>query len=198
MDNAKAFIDEGGIAEWQYLKFKHNEHQVEEARKMAEDIGFDKFVASQPYLSPAYHWKTGERYYLEPAAAGEFDRTRIDDHSERWEEHFATPGEFTENIKNNSSLQGFKETDLQGNPIITTSLTRNTYVKEKNCMHVDVDGNGNYSLFLTVSGKVLPCCYFELVGVAREKFDMKTLDIKTEFNTGNYRITCLRMCGSIE
>lgn len=41
--NAKAFIDNGGKAEWVYLAFKHNEHQIEQARAMAKDIGFKFF-----------------------------------------------------------------------------------------------------------------------------------------------------------
>jgi len=36
IDNAKAFIDAGGVAEWQYLKFKHNQHQVDEARQLGK------------------------------------------------------------------------------------------------------------------------------------------------------------------
>jgi MoaA/NifB/PqqE/SkfB family radical SAM enzyme len=43
MTNASAFISEGGNAEWHFLIFKHNEHQVEEAEKLAEDIGFSAF-----------------------------------------------------------------------------------------------------------------------------------------------------------
>lgn len=43
LENAKAFIDEGGKAEWVFLSFKHNEHQIEEAKSMASDLGFSKF-----------------------------------------------------------------------------------------------------------------------------------------------------------
>jgi MoaA/NifB/PqqE/SkfB family radical SAM enzyme len=43
MANVKAFIDEGGDAAWQFIVFKHNEHQVDEARQMALDLGFTLF-----------------------------------------------------------------------------------------------------------------------------------------------------------
>jgi MoaA/NifB/PqqE/SkfB family radical SAM enzyme len=41
--NAVAFIQEGGIAEWTFIKFKHNEHQVSECRERAKFLGFNKF-----------------------------------------------------------------------------------------------------------------------------------------------------------
>ena len=44
IDNASAFIQEGGTAEWCFIKFKHNEHQVEEAKKQADDLGFRLFT----------------------------------------------------------------------------------------------------------------------------------------------------------
>mgnify|MGYP001369249595 FL=1 len=43
MENAKSFIDAGGIAHWEYIVFEHNEHQVEEARRLSEQMGFQKF-----------------------------------------------------------------------------------------------------------------------------------------------------------
>lgn len=43
MQNAQAFIDAGGEAEWQYLIFDWNSHQVAEAKKMAIDMGFTVF-----------------------------------------------------------------------------------------------------------------------------------------------------------
>lgn len=44
IENAKAFIDAGGRAEWVFIKFKHNEHQVEEARNKAKELGFCLFT----------------------------------------------------------------------------------------------------------------------------------------------------------
>lgn len=41
--NAKAVIDVGVRSEWSMIKFTHNEHQFEEAERMAEEIGFWRF-----------------------------------------------------------------------------------------------------------------------------------------------------------
>jgi sulfatase maturation enzyme AslB (radical SAM superfamily) len=44
MKNAKAFIDAGGNARWDYLVFDHNAHQVEEAKALAKEMGFKSMV----------------------------------------------------------------------------------------------------------------------------------------------------------
>ena len=41
--NAKAFINAGGIAHWDFIVFEHNEHQVEEAKNIAIEMGFKNF-----------------------------------------------------------------------------------------------------------------------------------------------------------
>lgn len=41
--NAKYFIDAGGSARWDFIVFKHNEHQVEEARAISKELGFEIF-----------------------------------------------------------------------------------------------------------------------------------------------------------
>lgn len=43
MNNIKVFIDNGGIAKWDFLVYKHNEHQIEEAQQIAKDMGFKRF-----------------------------------------------------------------------------------------------------------------------------------------------------------
>lgn len=43
IENAQAFIDAGGRAEWEFIEFEHNYHQIEEANKIANDMGFSKF-----------------------------------------------------------------------------------------------------------------------------------------------------------
>ena len=44
INNARAFINAGGRADWAMLVFEHNEHQVEDCRKMSEELGFKKFT----------------------------------------------------------------------------------------------------------------------------------------------------------
>ena len=173
IDNARAFINAGGVAEWQYLKFEHNEHQVDEAKQLAEDLGFKKFFIMKPFITPkARHWKTGES--------------------------LGTEGSGTKALK-----QSYTYTDRQ---VLNTevnfqsTLTNNNYVKGNDCMHIDVDRNntGNYSLFLSVTGKILPCCHWVNDSTYKEKYDMNTLDINEEFGNNEYGFTCRRICGSIK
>lgn len=44
INNARAFIQAGGTAEWVFIRFKHNEHQVEQARQLSKELGFIKFT----------------------------------------------------------------------------------------------------------------------------------------------------------
>ncbi|MEG4015686.1 MULTISPECIES: tetratricopeptide repeat protein [unclassified Microcoleus] len=44
MQSVKAFIQAGGKAVWHYLIFEHNQHQVEAARDLAQELGFVEFV----------------------------------------------------------------------------------------------------------------------------------------------------------
>lgn len=43
INNAKLFISAGGNAVWKYIVFAHNEHQIEQAKKLSYSMGFVKF-----------------------------------------------------------------------------------------------------------------------------------------------------------
>ena len=43
MENAKAYLQAGGKARWDFLVFEHNQHQVEEAMILAKKMGFKEF-----------------------------------------------------------------------------------------------------------------------------------------------------------
>lgn len=55
IENAQAFIAAGGNANWTYIRFKHNEHQAEEAENRAKELGFKDFVL-----------KDSSRWLMEP------------------------------------------------------------------------------------------------------------------------------------
>jgi MoaA/NifB/PqqE/SkfB family radical SAM enzyme len=43
MESVTAFVGAGGRAEWDFIVFRHNEHQIEEARTLAAKLGFQRF-----------------------------------------------------------------------------------------------------------------------------------------------------------
>lgn len=43
--NMEAFIAGGGIAQWQFITFRHNEHQIGQAETMAREMGCKRFYA---------------------------------------------------------------------------------------------------------------------------------------------------------
>jgi len=43
MDNVRSFILSGGNAQWDYLIFDHNKHQIESAKQLANQMGFTWF-----------------------------------------------------------------------------------------------------------------------------------------------------------
>jgi MoaA/NifB/PqqE/SkfB family radical SAM enzyme len=45
ISNATTFIKSGGHAIWKFIVFRHNEHQVNQARDLADSLGFKSFTA---------------------------------------------------------------------------------------------------------------------------------------------------------
>jgi MoaA/NifB/PqqE/SkfB family radical SAM enzyme len=91
LENARAFISCGGKAEWAFIRFKHNEHQVDEAKEKAKELGFTAFTmkdSSRFLLEPKFPvWnKEGETiYHLEPSTYSELkfiDRNVIKQYKE--------------------------------------------------------------------------------------------------------------------
>ena len=70
--NVKVFIKAGGIARWKYIIFKHNEHQIDEARTLSKELGFKNFG---PVFSDRWkesNWVTGE--------LREMNKMKVDDY----------------------------------------------------------------------------------------------------------------------
>jgi len=68
IDNARAFIEGGGYAVWRMIIFKHNQHQVDDARAMSHLLGFKNFVSVHTQRRHAMNerWTyKGQDYILE-------------------------------------------------------------------------------------------------------------------------------------
>ena len=47
MSNVNAFISAGGYAKWDFLIFKHNKHQINEAEEFSKKLGFKEFQTKE-------------------------------------------------------------------------------------------------------------------------------------------------------
>ncbi len=47
MQSAESYISAGGDAVWDFIVFEHNEHQIEEAQKLSQKMGFSQFITKK-------------------------------------------------------------------------------------------------------------------------------------------------------
>lgn len=67
--NVKAFIAAGGVADWVFLAFAHNQHQIEQARALSEELGFRRFILKRSSRFPID--ESGRRRLVVRTARGE-------------------------------------------------------------------------------------------------------------------------------
>jgi MoaA/NifB/PqqE/SkfB family radical SAM enzyme len=89
IENATAFINAGGTADWAFIVFRHNEHQVKEAEDFAKELGFRSFSKknSNRFLLDSkfdvYNKEGKAVYQLEPPMENKIvfiDRNTIDNY----------------------------------------------------------------------------------------------------------------------
>jgi MoaA/NifB/PqqE/SkfB family radical SAM enzyme len=134
IENASAFIAAGGRAQWEFLVFKHNEHQVDQARKLSEELGFEKFTLK----------KTG-RF---------FSNTKIKTNDNQ--KVFKPNGDLDYIIEKPSVEEYQNKSLLKEQKIIEQFGSMETYLDETpvNCKVVK-EG----SLYISAEGLAFPCCW---------------------------------------
>ena len=132
--NMKAFIAAGGRARWDYIIFEHNEHQVEEARALAEEWGCEKFIPK----------KTG-RFFSTKKMTGKETHQAINRKGQKTTK-LAKPKEvkFTN-----------KELDKEATIVKQFGSMLEYYDNAK--IKCKVKDNGN--IFITAEGLLMPCCW---------------------------------------
>jgi MoaA/NifB/PqqE/SkfB family radical SAM enzyme len=79
IENARAFIQAGGRAQWNFIVFRHNQHQVEEARQRSQDLGFFNILIRRTgrffnhrTIEELSSWPVAGQYHLEPPTLPEY------------------------------------------------------------------------------------------------------------------------------
>jgi MoaA/NifB/PqqE/SkfB family radical SAM enzyme len=132
MANVRAFIAAGGTAEWDYLVFAHNEHQMEDARRLATRLGFKRFFV-----------KRTSRF---TRAGRLMDRTEVLSRSGESEAALRPPVNIALRNPGSSELAS-----AVSSPADYARYIENTPIRCK------VAERG--SVFISAEGLVLPCCF---------------------------------------
>jgi len=89
MERAKQFIDCGGRAFWDFIVFRHNQHQVSSARKLANNLGFSSFNVKKTsrFLNRQHQYQSSqgvlnsygeEEYKIFPPTLAEYINTEAE------------------------------------------------------------------------------------------------------------------------
>lgn len=79
IENARAFIQAGGRAQWNFIVFRHNQHQVEQVKQLGQDLGFYNVLIRKTGRFFNHHtveempkWPVQNEYVLEPTDIAEY------------------------------------------------------------------------------------------------------------------------------
>ena len=132
--NMKAFIAAGGRARWDYIIFQHNEHQVEEAERLANEWGCEKFIKK----------KTG-RFYSTKKMTGKEKHQAIN-----------RKGEKTQTLSKPNEVK-FANKELAKQETIAKQY--GTMVDYYNVAKIKCKVKEAGNIFITAEGLLMPCCW---------------------------------------
>jgi MoaA/NifB/PqqE/SkfB family radical SAM enzyme len=159
IENATAFINAGGVAIWEFLIFRHNQHQLDESRNLAAELNFSEIKFKRPFGFES--------------VTGSYSSMRVLDESGNLD-YFIYPAE-DENFRN----RNFSDIDVErylGNvslPVTAykTALDYKTNnfdsIFEGEALHYkDLDDNeiscmtkNHKEIYIDSNGHVHPCCF---------------------------------------
>ncbi len=130
----RAFVGAGGRGRWDFLIFEHNEHQIDEAEAIANEIGFEKFIKK----------KTG-RFFSSAKNKGK-------------EEHQAVNRKGT---KTQTLTKPKKEEHLNRAIAKEEQLIKQygSMMEYYNTCKVNCKVQKDASIYITAEGLLMPCCW---------------------------------------
>ena len=154
IENVEAYINAGGIAHWQFIEFDHNSHQVDQARDLANKLGFKSFKL-----------RSSRRMNVT-------SETGIDDTGEDVKLT-------STNIKKEMGFKN-KKTNFKMSPgkkgvnnsikqIATIEKRYNTFDEYVNKTDVSCKFQNHRTIFVDMEMKLWPCCWFGAVPYLDDK-----------------------------
>lgn len=163
--NMKAYASTGADSQWDFLIFKHNEHQNKEAENLSKEIGITDFALKRAlgfeangqdeYKNMIVRGKNGEfLYFIEPPSV-------------EWRNNSQAVKEIkisTDTLHINKTTKTPEEANKYLDYQINRELKNWKFPdehKEKTvmCKSCIVNDNQHREIYVDASGNVMPCCY---------------------------------------
>lgn len=159
MSNVKTYIDNGGRAGWKYIVFNHNEHQIDDARQLSVDLGFESFGKRKSWRNIVTH----TTHSVLP------QRVLKEQNKFRQSKKFTYNQKFIDEHKKNIKIS-------------KSTLAELDFTDQIHCFYLH-EG----LIYIGADATVWPCCQFYDSYRKNETSFMETLiDYPKEFNSLNY------------
>jgi MoaA/NifB/PqqE/SkfB family radical SAM enzyme len=169
IESAQSFISGGGRAIWEFIVFRHNQHQIDEAQALAKKLGFKEFqvIKTGRFYSgtsgkigwdnayPSYSKKGDFEYYIQPPSD---DKYVAEDHQSSHKEEVL----FEMHVK----IQNYPQCKIESwkpkkvwnirRPWRARHIEREYYFDNKN---ISCKALGEKSIYVNPEGYVTPCCW---------------------------------------
>jgi hypothetical protein len=175
MSAIKNYKSTGAEARWEFLVFRHNEHQIEEARKLSKELGIETFFPKKAmgfeedkdgqFNMNVYSTEGRFEYTIKPATTeGKNWDTKIND-------RMAGEGHFDKNKNTDLSVGYLKDVKLQleksKNSTHILHWTENEvdltlvdeHEKKLSSCDIQCEALDTHQVFIDYDGVVFPCCY---------------------------------------
>ncbi len=180
MANTEAFISGGARADWHYILFKHNQHQIDEAHEIARKMGFNNLV----FIDTGRFSKGGIFRYMHPD--GEYRNLqqatilvpRIDNPKTtgfHYKDRLIPSKEINRKATISSAETGNNRYNKQNSRFLTT-------VK---CIACKASKQNRF--FLDTRGYIAPCCWVSSNDIQRPGNMLKSINIAGK-DLENYNI----------
>lgn len=165
--NAQAFIDAGGFADWDYLIFKHNEHQIDEANALSKKMGFQNFYpkkalgvdnGTQLQRMSAMSREGKLEYWIDPPDDPANRNLRDPKEPGLYDQYWEFDPEYYKQLKEEKrTYNDYPRRILTAYDMLRNEDNSHLDKAEINCKAKTM--TGGKEIFVDNFGRVMPCCY---------------------------------------
>ena len=174
------YISTGADARWEFLVFRHNQHQIEEATALSKELGFKQFYAKKAMGFHDFTDSAGKRQHSMRVhgTEGQFQYTiqapiDVDLERKKWDSTIDTPKDpidpesgylqdiqwqLSQSVVPKQRIEWHHKRSTQDNTIDNT-LPLSDYDKQLSESDINCEAIATKKIFVNSYGLVFPCCY---------------------------------------